>query len=129
MVTGAICVSCDAQLPPYISKNLPSVIPENLCQTAYTIVSGLLPQLNKYTRAVNLSALQTESLNTMERKSLYLEYKEHQRKLQEAKYGMMKYMQENNKENISESNNVDEELTMTVADFFDYCKKTLPKFE
>ena len=42
---------------------------------------------------------------------------------------MMKYMQENNKENISESNNVDEELTMTVADFLDYCKKTLPKFE
>lgn len=129
LVTGAICVSCDAQLPPYISKNLPSAIPEDLCQTAYTIVSGLLPQLNKYTRAVNLSALQTESLNTMERKSLYLEYKEHQRKLQEAKYGMMKYMQENNKENISESNNVDEELTMTVADFLDYCKKTLPKFE
>lgn len=129
LVTGAICVSCDAQLPPYISKNLPNRIPENLCQTAYTIVSGLLPQLNKYTRAVNLNALQTESLNTMERKSLYLEYKDHQRKLQEAKYGMMKYMQENNKENISESNNVDEEFTMTVADFLDYCKNTLPKFE
>lgn len=122
LVTGAICVSCDTELPYHISKILPKKIETHFCQTAYTIVSGLLPQLNHYTRASNLNALQTESIK---RNSLYLEYKNSQRKLKEAKYNMVNFIQENNLKNNDEEN----VSFINVNDFFNYCKNTLPKFE